>query len=191
MKSVFKKTMLIALFSAAAINAAVITTLESGKRREILAADVAGQASNINYLIDPFSGTKTVVEWVISLFKNNNGPLDSMQQVEKCNTIEFRAQIEQMGYSTGELASAFDAYYNGEGKKGSSYGGNVNGTTNSNSNYNNNTASTVNAASYDLGEHRFRVCLAKDKGHCKPVNDTKDCSERLERVIKILKSARK
>ncbi|MBO7415020.1 MAG: hypothetical protein J6T18_09510 [Bacteroidaceae bacterium] len=184
MKPFLKKTMLIALFSAAAVNAAVITTIESGKRKEILASDVAGQAGDLDYLIDPISGTKTIVEWVISLFKNNNGPLDSNQQTEKCNTFEFRAQVQQKGYTTKQLAGAFDAYYKNED---STSGGNVNGSGSSNSNYDNNASSSISTSDFDLGEHRFRVCLARNQGHCKPVNDTEDCSARLERIMKILK----
>ena len=184
MKPIFRKTMLIALFSAAAVNAAVITTIESGKRKEIFAADVAGQADDLSYLIDPISGTKTIVEWVISLLKNNNGPLDSNQQVEKCNTIEFRAQVQQKGYTTGQLAGAFDAYYKNED---STSGGRANGSGSSSSNYNNDTSSSINASTFNLGEHRFRVCLGRNQGHCKPVNDTEDCSARLERIMKILK----
>lgn len=180
MKFNFKKAMVIALITVFTVNATVITTMESDKRKQILATDVESQAGPIfPDPIDDLSRLAVIVTETINAIRGTSGPLGKEKEY-KCQDVQFTAYLNDNGVSQQNV----DSYLNAHGKKNEN--NNANGKYDIDKNRKVEISAEIVNQYFPMEPHITALCRNEEKGTCKNV-DKQACTDQFKAYMKAIR----
>lgn len=180
MKFNLKKAMVIALITVFTVNATVITTMESDKRKQILATDVESQAGPIfPDPIDDLSRLAVIVTETINAIRGTSGPLGK-KSYQDCESVQFSAYLNDKGVSQQNV----DSYLNAYGKKNEN--NNANGKYDIDKNRKVEISAEIVNQYFPMESHVTALCRNAGEGTCKNY-DEHSCVDQFKAYMKAIR----